>query len=307
LVLTGQDGRAVATLASGEQGKWAAGWSPDGRYVIYSASPRTYGDPIDLHLAKADGTEEGVLRVTAAEPRDWDLELISEIHWLDDNSFWYLGRVGFHGSYVDVWRTAPEFARSELESRLAVLGGSCTLSPDLQVVACVVDDPLASGIALFDYRAAAGGDPPPEVAVPERYDTYLLADKSRRIGRETRVIGGLHWGRGGRQLVFAVRRSGGLKLGTLERRGEGTKGWRLKLEEVTGVEGNVKTIRVGQAAYELVTDAGIFRIGGETRETRALHPTGRALAAVKLGPAEALYPPGMTEFSVLDRWCPDRR
>lgn len=307
LVVTGEDGKPVATLGGGERGKWAAAWSPDGRYILYSLHPRMYGDPVDVHLAKADGTEVDVLRVTAAEPRDWDIESIIEIHWLDDERFWHFGRVGFRGRYVDIWRIAPKFALSELESRLAVLGGPCTFSPDLRVVACVTDDLVASTIALFDYRKAVSGDPPPQADPPEDYDAYVFADKYRKADRDARVEGGLHWGSGGRKLVFAVRRAGRLEMGTLERRGKGTKGWKLELREIVGVDGDVKTIRLGKAGYELVTDAGIFRIGGETRETPTLHPTGRALAAVKLGPPEAVYPPGLTEFSVLDRWCPDRR
>jgi len=308
LVLIGEDGKTIATLPGEEQGKWAAALSPDGRYILYSPHPRMYGDPVDVHLAKADGSEVDVLRVTAAEPRDWDIESIIEIHWLDDERFWYFGRVGFRGRYVDIWRIAPRFARSELESRLEVFGGPCTFSPDLKLVACVTDDLVASTIALFDYRKAVGGDPPPQADVPEDYDAYVFADKYRKADRDARVEGGLHWGSGGRQLVFAVRRAGGrLELGTLERRGKGTKGWKLELREIVGVDGDVKTIRLGKAGYELVTERGVFRIDREALYTPTAQRTSRALAAAKLGPPEAVYPPGLTEFSVLDRWCPDRR
>ena len=189
-------------------------------------------------------------------------------------------------------------------SRLAVLGGGCALSPDREVVACVTEDQATAAIALFDYRKAVAGEPPPETAVPEKYDTYSFAESLRKDDRKARVEGGLNWGSGGRQLAFAIRRPGRLELGTLERRGEGTKEWRLRLREVAGVEGRVTTIRVREAAYELVTEAGIFRIGAETGEPPTVHPTGGALAAVKLGPPEP-YPPGMTELAVLDRWCPD--
>jgi len=305
LVVARADGSILATLAGGEHGWWvAASFSPDGRYVLYSQHPAVYGDPVDIHLAELDGSELDVLRVTADAERDWDIQSIIEIDWFDDDRFWYSGRVGFRGRYVDVWKIAPRigFATSELESRLAVLGGPCTFSPELNVVACAFEDHLASGISLFDYRKAVGGELLPQADPPDDYDAFVLAVKRQGADRETGAEG-LTWDPEGRRLLFVVRGAQRLELGTLEGHGEGTGGWSLNLRALTGIESGVRAIRVTKGGHELLTDAGPFWVGQDIDKASA-HGALEARAVEK---SDAALPAGLKEFMVLDRWCPGGR
>jgi len=262
---------------------------------------------VDIHLAGADGTELGVLRVTAAEPRNYDIEGITEIHWLDETRFWYVARVGHQGAYVDVWHIGPQFARSELEARVGVAGGPCSLAPDLKLLACVAEDHLANqlGINVFDYRSAISGEPPPEVGTLEHAAYSAIANRSGKADRDARVEGGLHWSGAG-QVVFALRQAKRLELGTLDRPQAPTKSWILTLRPVSGIEGRVKTIRESGVGYEIVTEKGAFVVGDEADNT-STRRSAATLAAKKLRPQEPLAPPGMTEFSVLHRWCRDGR
>jgi hypothetical protein len=302
LVVKNEEGVSLATLGKGAQGRWIAAWSPDGTRILYSAFPRTEGDTLYVNLAGANGDEEGALRVTAPEPRDWDVRWIGDLHWLDDSRFWYDGTLGHHGGYIDVWAIASDFARSELESRLAVLGGGCSLSPDRAVVACITEDVMSSAIAVFDYGRATKGGPLPQVPVPDEYDVYVFSRQSSGSRDAAHVEGDLYWGRGGRELAFAVRRGERLELRTLQRHGAGTKGWKPTLREVTGVRGTIEDIREREGAYEFATEEGIFRIREQTGKT-AVGATVAALAAEHLSQPEAIFPPHTPKTSVLGRWC----
>ena len=303
LVIIREDGRVGATLAQGDVGKWTAAWSPDGEYVLYSSFPRTHGDPVDVHLARTDGTEMGSLRITATEPRSYDVEGIRQIRWLDDSSFWYEGRVGHQGAYVDVWDIAPRFARSDLRARLGVAGGPCSLSPDTKALACVGEDHLEDefGINIFDYRTAVSGEPPPEVGTAEDATYVAIASRSGGGDSAARVEGGLYW-RNGAQLTFALRRGTRLELGSLERRSADTKGWTLRRRPLVGVDGTVKTIEFRDENLEIGTDQGLFSIGFWALDTAPGKRTGAVLAAVRLSSSEPAAAARLNA-RVLDRWC----
>jgi hypothetical protein len=245
-----------------------------------------------------DGSELDVLRVTADEERSWDVESISDIDWFDDNSFWTFGRVGFQGLYVDVWKFDPKFgfATAELVSRLAALGGPCTFSPELELVACAYEDWVHSAVLLFDYRKAVDGKLLPE-ADPHDYDSFALAAK-QGADRDTRAEG-LTWDPEHRRLLFVVRGAQRLELGTLEG-GEGTSGWKLNLRALTGIESGVNAVRAKQGGYELLTYAGPFRVH---LDSDGASPRG-ALEARPVEKSEAPRAPGLKEHLVLDRWCP---
>jgi hypothetical protein len=258
-----------------------------------------FGDPAEIHLAEVDGSELDVLRVTADEERSWDVESISDIDWFEDDSFWSFGRFGRRGLYVDVWKIDPRFgfATSRLASRLGAFGGPCAFSPELKLVACAFEDLVKSGIALFDFRKAVDGKLLPQTDPPEGYDVFALAAK-QGADRDSRAEG-LTWDPERRRLLFVVRGAERLELGTLEG-GEGTGGWKLNLRALTGIESGVNTVRARQGGFELLTDAGPFRVhlDSDGASTRG------ALEARAVEKPEAPRPPGLKEHMVLDRWCP---
>jgi len=304
LVLARDDGSTLAALADGEHG-WitAASFSPDGRYILYSDYPAMYGGPAEIHLAEVDGSEVAVLRVTSDENRIWDIESISDIDWFDDHHFWTFGRFGRRGVYVDVWKIDPRFgfATSELESRLAAFGGPCTFSPELELVACAYEDELDSAIFLYDYRKAVDGKGLPEVDPSDDYDAFVLA--VRQGAERDTAAEGLTWDPEHRRLLFVVRGTERLELGTLEGHGEGTGGWNLHLRALTGIGYGVEAIRARKGGFELLTGAGPFWVGRDSDEAS----THEALEARAVETPEVPRTPALKKLTILDRWCPGGR
>ncbi len=303
LVSVDQSGATIATFAKGEEGDWYAAWSPSGKRVLYSRLPSRYGEPVFVHLADTKGEYLGVLRVTATEPRDSDIEWTGKPRWLGETRFWYSARVGHQAGYVDVWEIDPaDFAASRLKSRLLVGGDSCIPSPDFGVIACVAEDWMASAIVLYDYTRAVGGDPPPD-APPDfaHAHSYEFAPGPQASKGSADVEGSLSWISPG-ELAFAIRAYGSydLKVATLVQHGSDLKSWVFRQSEVTGVEGRVQGVRAGKDGLEVVTDRGIYAIQEQTKPKD--HQPAR-LIATQVAPAPGGYPAALKKLWVLDRWC----
>jgi hypothetical protein len=297
-------------VLSAESHVLAASWSPDGREIAFSASPRTSDVATEVVIAEVSGKVIGRFKVDRAQGTG-GLRFIDSIEWREPRTLVTLGDQGPHGGYMDVWRLSKDHSGAERVRRALFLGGGCSVSPSMRYIACAGEE-RADAVMIFDTLAGPADE---DGSVEDRH-YFVMSTSVRQDEFESTVEGDLTWDAEGLSLYTVRLEQSKRILTTIERNPAAAEGWSVSDREILGIDPDSRVVSTEVDAHGTLMLSTTWKSEGVATKAyslpvAAVTSPGSSVVAHVASPAELRRPElvkvavGKKErtFRVLDSYC----
>ena len=295
-------GHAPRLLVKAEQPVVAASWSPSRREIAFSVYPPTTSVANEVVIADIGGRILGRLTIDKPYAMAGGLRVIDGLEWPKPQTLVTVAEAGPHGGYMDVWRLAKNYKVADRVRRAIFVGGSCTVSPSVQYLACRGE---GRGIVILDTLR-----PPDEDGVvedPHPFETpHYWGQEETSEGLESNLA----WDSTGLKLYAVSLLNSKRVLTTIEKGSAADGVWRITDRDLVGVGSAIRHIEVQpNGSLMLGAEDRAYRVVAEEASPRSPAVAEATLAAELRRPQalEIASDRGRLRLKVLDTYCKDTK
>jgi hypothetical protein len=295
-------GHAPRRVVRADQPVVAASWSPSRREIAFSVYPPTTSVANEVVIADIDGRILGRLTIDKPYAVAGGLRVIDALEWPKPQTLVTLAEAGPHGGYMDVWRLAKNYKVADKVRRAIFVGGSCTVSPSVQYLACRGE---GRGIVILDTLA-----PPDEDGVVEDRHPFETPHYGGPEETSEGLESNLAWDSAGLRLYAVSLLNSKRVLTTIEKGSAADTVWRIMDRDLVGVDSAIRHIEVHPNGSLMLGDEGrAYRVVAEKASPRS-PAVAEAISAADLRGPQALEiasDRGKLRLKVLDTYCGDTK